>query len=114
GGQGDLGRQPGVHPCPGNVRQHAFHVDHLDQLAAVAGDRGQVAVAGTRVGRRQDVLDRDVDDAFDVADQVTLHRTVELGDHEVARRLAVLAFGVADRQAQVEHRHAAPAHVGHA
>ncbi len=63
-----------------------------------------------------DVFHRDVDDALHAADQEALDRTVEFGDDQVARRgvRVRLTLGVADGQAQVEHRHRAAAYVGHA
>ncbi len=63
-----------------------------------------------------DVFHRDVDDAFDAADQEPLDRAVEFGDDQVTRRgIGIgLTFGVADGQAQVQHRHRTAAHVGHA
>ena len=100
----------------GDIGQHAFNVDHLDQLALKAGHRRQIARFGAQFRWRVDVFHRDVDDALHVADQEALDRAVELGHDQVAGRgvRIGLTLGVADGQAQVQHRHRAATDVGHA
>ena len=116
GRQRHRGVQHGFAAQLGDVRQHAFHVDHLDQLALEAGHRGQVARFGAQLRRRVDVFDGDVDDPLHAAHQEALDRAVELGHHQVPRGLVGvrLALGMADRQAQVQHRYRPAAHVRHA
>lgn len=61
------------------------------------------------------VFHRNIDDAFHTADQEALDRAVEFGDHQITWAVfgARIAFRVTNGQAQIQHRHRAPAHVGH-
>lgn len=100
----------------GDIGQHALHVDDLDQFALEARHRRQISGFGAQFRRRVDIFHRDIDDALHSADQEALDRAVELGNDQIAGtvfRMRV-AFRVADGQAQIQHRHRAPAHVGHA
>lgn len=94
----------------------AFHVDHLDQLTLEARYRRQISGFGAKFRRRMDIFHRNIDDALHTADQKSLDRAVELGHHQIARAVfgKRVALRVADGQAQVQHRHRAPAHIGNA
>ena len=95
----------------GDIDQDFLDVDDLDQLVAVAGDGGEVAVLRA-CGRRLHGLDVNVDDAVHRAHQEALHRAVVLGDDDVGS--GVIQRLAADGVAQVHHRDQAAADVGDA
>ncbi|CAM5450722.1 hypothetical protein RLIN73S_07338 [Rhodanobacter lindaniclasticus] len=88
--------------------QHVLHVDHRQQRTVDPRHRVHARTETQRAGRRRHGVARAMHHPLQIGHQEALHRTIELGDHQM-RRLHLAQRRVTQRGSQVDHRDGLPA-----